>query len=213
MTELTVAVAPFRRSEVKLLRWPAESARRARYQALGVPRLLVLEGGVPAPVCSDVREDWVRPPMTEGDLRARIATLLAKAEAHRLPQLDPYGILRFGDRSITVSPSQIDLLDCLIRRFGSLVPRAALLQCLPSRPGAFSRNALDLHIMRLRRRIQPVDLVIRTVYRRGYLLEPLDDPQPVQGVRPRQLIEFPDPRARDRVTHLDTARVRHREGA
>src|SRR5215207_166243 len=102
-----------RRSDVKLLRWPAESARRARYKALGVLRLLVIEGGVPAPVCTDIREDWVRPPMTESDLRARIATLLAKAEAHRLPHLDPYGILRFGDRSITVSPTETELLECL----------------------------------------------------------------------------------------------------
>ena len=98
--------------------------------------------------------------------------LQAKAETQRRPQVDPYGILRFGDRSVSVSPTETDLLECLIRGFGSLVPRKMLLDCLPDRPdGGTSRNALDLHIMRLRRRIRPVRLAIRTVRGRGYLLE------------------------------------------
>jgi hypothetical protein len=168
----TAANAPTRRNEVKLVRWPAESARRAQYRAQGVLRLLVVEGGAPAPVCDDVREDWVRAPVSEADLRARVAMLRAKAETQRLPQVDPYGILRFGDRSVSVSPTETDLLECLIRGFGSLVPRKMLLDCLPDRPdGGTSRNALDLHIMRLRRRIRPVRLAIRTVRGRGYLLE------------------------------------------
>lgn len=169
--------AVLRRSEVKLLRWPAESAKRARYKAMGVLRLLVLEGGVPAPVCSDIREDWVRAPITDADLQARIATLRAKVDLQRLPQVDPYGILRFDDRSISVSPTETDLLECLIRQFGSMVSRETLLQCLPDRPGSVSRNALDLHIMRLRRRIRPIGLAVRTVHGRGYLLEALDGGQ------------------------------------
>jgi hypothetical protein len=180
---------------------------------MGVLRLLVVEGGVPAPICSDIREDWVRPPMTEGDLRARIAALLARAEAQQLPQLDPCGILRLGDRSITVSPTETDLLECLIRRFRSLVPKATLLQCLPGWPDGVSRNALDLHIMRLRRRIHSVDLGIRTVHGRGYLLEPLEDRRPAPAAQPHQLIEFPRPVRRDRMPHFDAARVGYREGA
>lgn len=160
-----------RRSDVKLLRWPAESARRARYKALGVLRLLVVEGGVPAPVCTDIREDWVRAPITDADLRVRVATLQAKAEAYRLPQVDPFGVLRFADRSISVSPCETDLLETLIRHFGTVVLRETLQACLPERPTGVSRNALDLHIMRLRRRIRPLGLVIRTARGRGYLLD------------------------------------------
>ncbi len=33
------------------------------------------------------------------------------------------------------------------------------------------RNVLDVHIVRLRRRLAPLELVIRTVRSRGYLLE------------------------------------------
>lgn len=159
------------KGDVKLLRWPAESAQRERCRALGVLRLLVVEGGVPAPVCSDVREDWVRAPITDDDLRVRIATLRAKAEAHRLPQVHPHGVVRYGGQTITVSRTETDLLECLVRQFGLPVPRETLQECLPERPGGSSRNALDLHIMRLRKRITPLGLSIRTVWGLGYLLE------------------------------------------
>jgi DNA-binding response OmpR family regulator len=33
------------------------------------------------------------------------------------------------------------------------------------------RNALDVHVLRLRRRLHPVGLAIRTVRSRGYLME------------------------------------------
>jgi len=177
---------PLRRGDVHLLRWPAESARRDRYKALGILRLLVVEGGVQAPICSDLREDWVRAPVSDDDLRARIAALWSKAEAHRLPQVDPHGLLRFGGRSTTVSRTETDLLECLVRQFGTLVPRATLRECLPERPGGVSRNALDLHIMRVRRRIEPLGLAIRTVWGRGYVLEPVEASSAVGATRARQ---------------------------
>jgi DNA-binding winged helix-turn-helix (wHTH) protein len=83
-------------------------------------------------------------------------------------------LLRFAGRSITVSRTETDLLECLIRQFGVLVSRETLLECLPDRPGGTSRNALDLHIMRVRRRIEPLGLVVRTVWGRGYLLDSAD---------------------------------------
>lgn len=162
------------RAEVKLLRWPAESARRARYKSLGVLRLLVVEGGAPAPITTDLREDWVRAPITDADLHARVATLRARAEMHWQPDIDPDGIVRYGGRSTTVSPIETDVLDCMIRQFGSVVSRLELQECLPERPNGVSRNALDLHIMRLRRRIRPLGLVIRTLRGRGYVLESVE---------------------------------------
>lgn len=165
---MTTTVEPV---DVKFVRWPAESTRREQYRLLGVLRLLVIEGGAQAPVCSDVREDWVRAPITRDDLQARIAALRARSDVHLRPQVDPHGVLRYRGRSITVSPTATDLLDRLIRDFGVLVGREELRECLPERDGDSSRNALDLHIMRVRKRIRPVGLAIRTVWGRGYLLE------------------------------------------
>lgn len=168
---VTITLEP---ADVKLVRWPAESARRDRYRMLGVLRLLVIEGGARPPVCPDVREDWVRAPITQDDLQARIAALQARSDAHRRPCVDPHGVLRYCGRVITVSPTATDLLERLVRDFGVLVSREELRDCLPDRDGGASRNALDLHIMRVRKRIRPIGLVIRTVWGRGYLLEPSD---------------------------------------
>lgn len=164
-------------ADVKLVRWPAEADRRDRYRSLGVLRLLVLEGGAKAPVSEDPREDWVRAPITQDDLQARITALQARSDAHRRPHVDPNGVLRYCGRSVTVSPTATDLLERLGRGFGVLVCRDELRECLPDRVGDTSRNALDLHIMRVRKRIRPLGLVIRTVWGRGYLLEAADGPE------------------------------------
>jgi DNA-binding response OmpR family regulator len=58
----------------------------------------------------------------------------------------------------------------LLDRFGAVVSREQLAKTGWPR-GAPGRNALDVHMLRLRRRIAPVGLAIKTVRSRGYLLE------------------------------------------
>ena len=169
-------------SDVQLVRWPAESGRREHLRRLGVPRLLVIEGGATPPVTGDVQEDWVRAPVSREDVRVRLEALNVRSQAHQQPHVDPHGVLRFGGRSTPISPTATDLLLCLVRGYGVLVSREELQACLPDSVPCTNRNVLDLHIMRLRRRIKPVGLVIRTVWGRGYLLEPAAKPAgPVTG--------------------------------
>lgn len=157
--------------DVKLVRWPAERSRRERFRALGIPTLLVLEGGCEPPVCPNSIEDWVRAPVSRADVEARLSTLRARAWATRVPEVDPVGVIRYDGRSTSVSPTEADLLACLVRRFGDVVNREELIDCLPERGPGCRRNALDLHIMRVRRRLRPLRLMIRTVWGHGYLLE------------------------------------------
>lgn len=170
-------------TEVKLIRWPAESERRQHYQARGMLRILVIEGRAVPPISDDVREDWVRAPVTDNDLRVRIATLKAKSHAYRAPSLDANGVLRYCGQVITMSRTETDLLGRLVRDFGRTVPRADLSDCLPDRPTRATRNALDLHILRLRKRIAPLGLGIRTVWGRGYLLESIASRERVERQR------------------------------
>lgn len=157
--------------DVKLVRWPAERERRERYRVLGIPTLLVVEGGCEPPQCTHSIEDWVRAPVSRADVKARVSALQARAWATRVPEVDPIGVVRYDGRSTSVSPTEADLLACLARQFGEVVGRDDLVECLPERSAGCRRNALDLHIMRIRRRLRPLNLIIRTVWGHGYLLE------------------------------------------
>ncbi|NGY59925.1 helix-turn-helix domain-containing protein [Lentzea sp. NEAU-D13] len=156
---------------VEVVRWPLDAAAREACQRSGTLCLLLLERNVPAPVLTDLREDWVRAPVPHQDLAVRIAMLRARAARYAVPELDVAGILRFRTRSVVLSPTERALAAELLRRYRSLTSRENLLVCLPTKAGDTS-NALHLHIMRLRRRIAPLGLVIKTLWNQGYQLGP-----------------------------------------
>jgi DNA-binding response OmpR family regulator len=154
---------------IELIRWPADAERRDRCRDLGVMRLLVLEAGVEAPVCADILEDWVRAPISRDDLQARIDTIMARVSAQHAPRIDHNGVLQFRSSSVLLSPTETDLVTVLAASFREVVSRKELLEILPgtSQP---SRNALDLHMMRIRRRVKALGLEIHAVWGRGYIL-------------------------------------------
>jgi DNA-binding response OmpR family regulator len=102
-----------------------------------------------------------------------MASLSARAGHHAAPDapaLDDDGVLRVGGAWVSLPPVEARLTAALIERLGAVVSREALSRAgWPE--GAPGRNALDVHVLRLRRRIGTVGLAIRTVRSRGYLLE------------------------------------------
>ena len=140
----------------------------------GQARLLLVEDGQPPPALVDCLEDWIRVPAPEEDVRARVDALAARSQAHeeKLPGIDANGVLRFDGHWVSLPPLEARLTATLLERFGAVVGRETLIRAVW--PGqAPGRNALDVHILRLRRRLVPLGLAIRTVRSRGYLLEPL----------------------------------------
>ena len=158
--------------DVVLLRWPAEAARRDDLIARGVARLLLVEDAASPPHPHDCLEDWIRVPAPEADLRARLAALEGRAARHSptVPTLDADGVLRFDEGWVSLPPVEARLTRAMVERFGTVVGREALARAgWPE--GTAGRNALDVHVLRLRRRLAAVGLAIRTVRSRGYLLE------------------------------------------
>jgi DNA-binding winged helix-turn-helix (wHTH) protein len=104
-------------------------------------------------------------------VRARIATLSARAETdHPAAQVDGDGLLRHRGRWVALSPVESALAVTLVERFAAVVGRDTLARrAWPN--GARTRNALDVHMLRLRRRIASLGLEIRTVRSRGYLMQ------------------------------------------
>lgn len=163
--------------DVVFVRWPQESARRDRLALAGIPRLLLLDNGAPPPDPIDCLEDWARLPGDDGDIRARADAVGRRAAMHTGPQptIDEDGVLRYGARWTSLPPVEARLTEALVNRFGSVVSRDVLAGAgWPD--GAPGRNALDVHVLRLRRRLGPIGLAIRTVRSRGYLLE---DAEPI----------------------------------
>lgn len=168
---------------MSLVRWPAERERRETLRRAGEPRLLLVEQGSP-PLPSDHREDWIRLPADDVDLRVRVEALRRRLGTHaaELPQLDEDGVLRMADRWVALPPVEARLAASLVARFGAVVSRNALTTAgWPG--GSPGRNALDVHVLRLRRRVAPLHLAIRTVRSRGYLLEKADGGGQVVSVR------------------------------
>ncbi len=158
--------------DVVLLRWPLEQDRRSALERDGQLRLLLLDDGEEPPVPVDCLEDWIRAPADERDIRARMDGLVRRARSHiqDTPSLDPDGVLRYGGAWVSLPPVEARLMSAMINRFGAVVSRDQLARAgWPD--GAPGRNALDVHVLRLRRRIAPLGASIKTVRSRGYLLE------------------------------------------
>ena len=158
--------------DVVLLRWPAEQARRTELQEAGHPRLLLVEDDAAPPLPADELEDWIRVPAGDEDLKARVEGLRRRAESRvsPSPELDDDGVLRLDGHWVSLPPVEARLMAALLDRYGAVVSRDALAKAgWPT--GSPGRNALDVHMLRLRRRLGPLELAIRTVRSRGYLLE------------------------------------------
>ncbi|WP_186777830.1 winged helix-turn-helix domain-containing protein [Streptomyces salinarius] len=159
-------------NRVTFVRWPAERDLREQCTVHRRPCLLVVEHGAPPPENVGLHEDWVRPPIAPEDLQARVRQLTARTFLRSRPVLDPAGILYFKESSVTLSVTQCEMLAPLVGRHGQTVYRIELRDILERSGASSSSNALDLHVMRLRRRLRVVGLAVRNVRGRGFVLEP-----------------------------------------
>lgn len=167
-------------NEVRIIKWPSESRKLDSCRAKRIPRILILDGQVPAPVCTDVLEDWVRPPIARSDFAARVDALMNRF-GELGPQVDCDDVLRYRDQWLALSPTEAKVLRVLALSFGRVVGREQLMEeCWDSKN--VGRNALDLHILRLRRRIAAVQLTIETAWGRGYILESDGNARGLSGV-------------------------------
>ena len=121
------------RHDVALVRWPTELERLDSLRELGVPRLLVLDRDTAPPASIDVLEDWVRRPVSEADIRARIDNLVHRAgsEAAVPPGVDNDGVMRYRNHWTSLPP-----VEARIQR----TPHRAPLRMRLGHPGSGSRG-------------------------------------------------------------------------
>lgn len=137
----------------------------------GAPRLLLVEGGERPPP-TDCLEDWIEASASSDEVSARVEALEQRWRSHNpaSPELDAEGLLRFRGAWVALTPVEAKVARVLLERLSTVVSRDAIVRAVwKDEPPA--RNVLDVHILRLRRRVAPLGLAIRTFRGRGYLME------------------------------------------
>jgi DNA-binding response OmpR family regulator len=158
--------------DVQLVHWPTEQDRRARLDGRRQARLLLVSEDASPPVCTDPLEDWIRLPAAAEDLQSRVRGLemRAAADGFDVPRLDADRLLVYRGKSVVLPETEFRLAGALLERVGAVVSRDRL-QRAGWPDSLASANTLDVQMGRLRRRLTEVELSIRTVRGRGYLLE------------------------------------------
>lgn len=175
--------------QVEIVHWPSEQNRLTDLRSSGRPRLVVVRDGDLPPLTPDAMEDWIRLPASDEDVHARVQVLkdrMQGAGGQPIPTIDENGLLHMGGTWTALSPVEVQLVTALVDRYAAVVGRESLARAgWPD--GMPGRNVLDANIVRLRRRLAPLGLVIRTVRSRGYLLEAVRS-EAAAGPRSDQLV-------------------------
>lgn len=156
-----------------IVRWPDDRGALPELVLRRVPVLLLLDGDSAPPPGDDPLIDWLRLPVDARDLDARLERLRELASrwspAPSEPMLDGAGRLYRQARWVPVTPTEEILLSALLDGMDKIVLRRDLLaRGWPD--GGASDASLRLHMMRLRQRIRPLGLEIRTIRGKGYAL-------------------------------------------
>ena len=161
-------------ADVVIARWPEEREDAVRLVDAGVAVLYLVNGDDEAPAPTTCLEDWVRLPGDDRDLNARIALLKQRSLVHfAAPIVDDSGHLRYRGRLVPLSAEQAALARALVTRFGEVVLDADLVadMRLVDGPESGTAAAIRQYMTQLRAIVRPLDLTLRRVRRRGYMLQ------------------------------------------
>jgi hypothetical protein len=163
-------IRPLHGTPVELVRWPDEAPRRDLLARAGVPRLLVVAADADLPDELSLDEDWVREPVIEADVAARVARLrLATAAFHHdPPYVDDEQVLHRGHLTRRLSATEARLLEALIDH--GVVSRDRLREHAWPRGTTIQDGAVDAAVSRLRKRLRGMGMHLRPVRGYGYEL-------------------------------------------
>ena len=155
--------------DVVVLSWPDQEPERARLERDGTPRLWFVERGIDPPTGDSCLEDWLRLPAEEADVRARLVSLAGRAAHHpSRPTLDAHGQLIRNGAVVILSPLEQQIATPLIENFGRAVAENDLIAAAWHEGG--SDDTLRVHVSRLRRRLAPIGLTIKSIRAYGYVM-------------------------------------------
>lgn len=124
-------------------------------------------------------DDYLAKPFDVREFEARVRSLLRRQAGLRSASVT-LGALTLdlntrqfsaAGSAVEIPPRERALLEMLIMRAGKVVTKEAIVQSLTALDDILSDNAIEQYVSRLRRRITPLGLELRTVRGIGYLLD------------------------------------------
>lgn len=128
-------------------------------------------------------DDYVLKPFDFEELEARLQALLRRTQSERLGYLEA-GSLRLDKRSrqayhhnlaMNLSSREVDVLELLMTRYGRVVSKDQLAEHLTGLEEEIGQNAVEVYVHRLRKKLEPLGISVRTLRGLGYLLEKSND--------------------------------------
>lgn len=124
-------------------------------------------------------DDYVLKPFEFEELEARLHALLRRTQSERTGYLEA-GDLRLDKRSrqaffqnqpLMLSSREVDVLELLMNRHGRVVGKEQLTRHLAGLEEEIGQNAVEVYVHRLRKKLEPLGVSVRTLRGLGYLLE------------------------------------------
>ncbi|GHC77814.1 response regulator transcription factor [Limoniibacter endophyticus] len=124
-------------------------------------------------------DDYMIKPFDVGEFEARIRVLLRRHAGLRSSTVR-YGELSFdltsrsfstGDGALDLPARELGLLEVLMLRAGKVITKESIIQSMTAFDDDLSANAIEQYVSRLRKRLNPYGLTVRTARGIGYFLE------------------------------------------
>ncbi len=130
-------------------------------------------------------DDYITKPVDEEEMLARIRAVLRRTHKPEVHSRDGPATIRIGrftfdvrkrclftgDRAITITGKQADLLEILARNKNQLVTRADALKVIWGKNDYFNRKTMDVHIHKLRKILkEDAGVTINNIHGKGFML-------------------------------------------
>ncbi|MET2828811.1 response regulator transcription factor [Mesorhizobium shangrilense] len=129
-------------------------------------------------------DDYMVKPFDVDELEARVRTLMRRRAGLKA------AVVSFGDvvldlntrgfswrgATIDIPARELALLETLFMRAGKVVAKQAIIESLAGFDEDLSANAVEQYVSRLRKRLAPCGLTVRTARGIGYYLEKIQNP-------------------------------------
>ena len=124
-------------------------------------------------------DDYMSKPFDVPELEARVRVLLRRRAGLHTTQIS-FGevcldtvsrTVSAGGTTLDVPARELKLLETLLMKAGKVVAKQAIIESLADFDDDLSANAVEQYVSRLRKRLAPYDLTVRTARGLGYYLD------------------------------------------